>query len=169
MPEPFLGEIRLFPFNFTSNHWVPCNGQQLEIVHFPALFSILSNKFGGDGKTTFAVPDLKDRVPLHMSSTYGWGEAGGANTHKLLMTEMPSHTHSVNGWSDDSETTLASPAAGFWSFAYSPYVKDAFSGVLPMNIKAISTVGLSEPHSNMQPFLAVNFYISVNGLYPIRS
>ncbi len=171
--EPFIGEIRLVGFTFAPQGWAFCNGQLLSVNQNSALFSLLGVTYGGDGITTFALPDLQGRVPLHFGSGTGLsrrsqGEVGGEERVTLTAAQMPSHSHAAycHGEAGDSN----SPVNRFWS-------KDAGSqsgtyhsaGGAAMNPGALNSAGGSQPHDNMPPFLALNFIIAVEGIYPSRS
>ena len=136
MSEPFLGEIKVISWNFPPKGWAFCNGQLLPINQNQALFSLLGTTYGGDGRQTFALPNLQGRVPVHMGDGLSIGQAGGEATHTLNLSELPAHTHLV---------TTGSAAA------------------------AIQTVGGSQPHDNMLPFLSVNFIISLFGIFPSQT
>lgn len=163
--EPFLGEIRLFPFGFTPTGWTACEGQILPIQTNNALFSLLGTQFGGDGRVNFGLPDLRGRTPLASNyTTYLQGAKGGEATHALTITEMPAHTHGVIG----SLTAVVenSPVGNTWgSFA------GAFNPTsnVTMNPAAIGIAGAGVPHANMQPYLALNFCIATSGIYPPRN
>jgi microcystin-dependent protein len=172
MENPFVGEIALVGFNFAPVGWALCNGQLLAINQNTALFSLLGTMYGGDGVTTFALPDLRGRVPLHMGQGPGLsnrtiGEAAGAESSTLTPAQMPAHTHqamstSFNGVTDSPVGNVpARDAAGTPIYGTVPNA--------PMHAGAIQSTGGSQPHDNMQPFLAINYIISLVGIYPSRS
>lgn len=168
MAEPFVGEIRMFSFGTIPKGWLPCNGQIMQVNGNQALFSILGNKFGGDGQTTFALPDLRGRTPVDMSPEYPIATAGGEVTHTLTISEIPQHTHEVYG--DSTGVTSASPEGTVWGTAAAP--RNLYSAESPnttMNASAIGTSGASQGHNNMQPYTAVSFCIALMGIYPSRS
>jgi len=169
MADPFIAEIRIFPFNFAPKGWAFCNGQLLPISQNTALFSLLGTTYGGDGKSTFALPNLQDRASMAPGhgpglSLRSLGETGGTETVTLLQTEMPVHTHSVMGSSEDDDSTLAvGNSYGQLSVAYSPA-----ANLTPLAPQSIAPVGGGAPHNNMQPYLTFNFCIALQGVYPQR-
>lgn len=165
--EPFIGEIRLFPLNFAPHGWVQCNGQVLPINQYAALSSILGTTYGGDGRTNFALPDLRGRVAVHPGNGVTLGQSAGEEEHTLTAAELPAHTHAAMG---DTGTSLQhSPAGHTWG-------KPAASSATPygntpnvtMNPTAIGTAGASQPHPNLQPYLVLNYCIATVGIYPPR-
>lgn len=165
MAEPFLGEIRLFPFGLIPRGWAPCEGQILQIVTNQALFSILGTTYGGNGTTTFALPDLRGRVPVHVGPNASYGQSAGEAAHTLTVSELPAHSHQVQASSNPADAV--SPQGTAWASTASPYA--AVSPNAKMNLSAISAAGGGQPHSNMQPYLAMNFCIALEGIYPSRS
>lgn len=165
MSDPFLGEIRVFCFGAPPSGWARCDGQLLPIAQHQALYSVIGTVYGGDGQTTFALPDLRGRVPVNPGTLIGPGQRGGVEFHALTADEMPAHTHEVKGSS--AVPTRTSPVNSYWAAsAANPYA--AQPGAL-MHPAAISTVGQGQGHSNMQPYVAVNFCIALEGIYPSRS
>ncbi len=177
--DPFLGEIRMAGWNYAPNGWALCNGQLLPISQYSALFALLGTTYGGNGTTTFGLPNLQGRVPIHQGngvglSPYVMGQVGGTENVTLLPTQMPSHNHLV-GVSNQSGTvvdpTNAILAQGNSGSGRSPvpvtnYVSTAATGTLAPT--AISPAGGNQPHSNVQPYLCVNFIIALTGIYPSR-
>lgn len=168
MAEPFLGEIRVFSFNNVPTGWMPCNGQLLSINTNQALFSLLGTTFGGNGQTTFALPNLQGRVSVGAGQGYGimpvaQGQVGGEETHTLTQNEMPAHNHIVNASSSDA--TAVDPNGLVWAAAAGTYGSSANS---QLNPAAVQTAGQSQPHNNLQPYLALSFCIATNGIYPQR-
>ncbi len=169
MAEPFLGEIKMFGGNFAPVGYAQCNGQLLPISQNQALFSILGTTYGGDGRTTYALPDLRGRVPIHFGqgpglSSYVEGELGGTESVTLQASQMPSHSHSVNSNSGDASAPSPQGTVPAGQGAYAA----AANGTL-MNSGMIAATGGSQPHTNIQPFLAVNFIIALQGIYPTRN
>ena len=172
MANPFLAEIRVFPFNFAPTGWAFCYGQLLPISQNTALFSLLGTYYGGDGKSNFALPNLQNSVPVGFGqgaglSLYDLGQSGGSQTVTLLVSEMPAHTHSlltdnINGPDNNS------PGNAALSFPVNMYTSAA-SPPGPMASQAISAVGGGQPHNNMMPFLTLNFCIALQGIFPARS
>jgi len=180
MANPYLGEIRIFGFNFAPSGWLQCNGQLLPIGQFPALFSLLGTTYGGDGKTTFALPDLRSRLPIHTGqgaglSNYTMGEQAGAESVTLGLTQMPQHTHAVNvttaagNASSPANAYLAIPSAAPHGTAVLPYAS-AVSGAAALAPATISTAGGSAsgntPVPILPPLLCVNFCIATVGIFP---
>lgn len=181
MAEPFLGEIRMVGWNFAANGWALCNGQLLSISQNSALFSLLGTTYGGDGIQTFALPNLQGRVPIHQGtglglSPYVIGEAAGSENVTLLVNQIPSHNHLVeisNQLGTVADPTNALLAQGNSGSGRSPVaVSDYVPAGPPTGTLAptsISNTGGNQPHSNIQPFLCVNFIISLQGIFPSRS
>lgn len=165
MSEPFLGEIRLFANNYAPRGWMFCEGQILQINQNQALYSLLGNVYGGDGLTTFALPDYRGRVPIHVSSTIPLGTAQGEAAHVLTTNEMPQHTHQVSASSNPASSVSAVNNA--WAAADNAYGPAA--SMVPMNANSLSTAGSSQAHNNMQPYLVVNYAIAIQGIYPSRN
>jgi microcystin-dependent protein len=163
MAEPFLSEIRMFSFNFAPKGWALCNGQILPINQNQALFSLLGTTYGGNGQTSFALPNLQGRVPVHVGGGLALGAAGGSAAHTLNAGELPAHTHVLSGRTSDAHT--AGPAGA--AFAHAPvdaYTRTAATGMLsPL---AVGTTGGSQAHTNLQPYLVINFCIALQGLFP---
>jgi microcystin-dependent protein len=176
MSDPFVAEIRIFGFNFPPRGWAFCNGQLLPISQNTALFSLLGTTYGGDGLSTFALPNLQGLAPLHPGQGPGLtmrslGETGGQPTVTLGLAEMPSHTHlaKCSGGAGDQN----SPQGNVWAVArVGRQTENRYAGApanLPMNPQALAPVGGGQPHNNMPPCLALNFCIALQGIYPPRS
>ena len=165
MAEPFLAEIRLMSFQFPPKGWAACNGQLLPINQNQALFSLLGTTYGGDGRVTFALPDLRGRVPLHRGGSQQLGQVGGEQAHTLTVAETPSHTHTVNGTT--TQATTPSPGTGVTlatSAGAAAYQVPA--GVVAMSDSSLAPVGGSQAHNNMQPYTTVGFCIALQGIFP---
>jgi microcystin-dependent protein len=163
MAEPFLSEIRLMSFGYAPKGWAMCNGQLLPINQNQALFSLLGTTFGGDGRVNFALPDLRSRVPIHVGSGHTLGERGGEQAHTLSISEMPTHTHTLNGTNSDG--TEAIPVGNLLARS-ATQLYAAPSNLAAMNAASIGSVGGSQAHLNMQPFLTLTFSIALQGIFP---
>lgn len=176
MSTPMLGEIRMVGYGFAPRGWALCNGQVLSINQNTALFSLLGTTYGGNGQTTFALPDLRGRVAIHQgdgpaTSPYTLGQTGGAETVTLLSTQMPAHSHplAANSNPGADKTPIGNYIAGVHqtetetATAFSPSATGQMSG------GAIGAAGGSQPHPNIQPYLCVNFIIALEGIYPSRN
>ena len=165
MPNPFLSEIRMFSFGFPPKGWALCNGQFLPINQNQALFALLGTTYGGNGQTTFALPNLQGRVPMHMGNGHTLGEAAGQQAHTIIVSELPQHTHSAVGSSD--QATLPAAAGNLWG-------KDASAPFAPnsnvaMNPGSLVATGGSQPHENMSPYQVINFCIALQGIFPSQN
>ena len=175
MADPFVAEIRMFAGNFAPKGWAGCDGQILPISQNTALFSLLGTTYGGDGKSTFALPNLEGSSPMEQGQGQGLslrdlGEVGGTENVTLIQTEMPVHNHFVTSYSDDpADVSVPSPAALLGlAQALTPYRPAADAGVT-MNPLEVSITGGSLPHNNMMPYLTVFFIIALQGVFPPRS
>jgi len=174
MSSPFVAEIRMFGFNFPTKGWAACDGQLLPISQNTALFSLIGTFYGGDGKSTFALPNLKDSVPIFWGQGPGLtdrslGEQSGTPTVTLLTTEIPQHTHTMMAYAGDagdSRTpgTTAALAGTSPGNLYNPTA----AGVQQMNVQALAFAGGSQPHNNLMPYLTVFFGIALQGIFPAR-
>jgi microcystin-dependent protein len=172
VPDPFIGEIRMFAFSFAPQGWALCNGQLLPIAQNQALFSLLGTAYGGDGTTTFALPDLRSRVPVHQGqgpglSPYAEGQAGGTETVTLAAAEMPLHTHPVTASS--SAATSDNPAGRTLAHSASHTYHPEPGPPAVMNVNMLGEAGGSQPHDNIQPYLAVTFCIALSGIFPAQN
>ena len=165
MSTPFLGEIKVFSFNFAPKGWAECNGQLLPINQNQALFSILGTTYGGNGQTTFALPNLQGRVPFHTGSSIILGESSGEQAHTLNISELPAHTHAPVGSSGNAST--GNPTGNLWASLSGGTYSAAPNTT--MNAGSILLAGGSQPHDNMSPYLALNFCIALQGIFPSRS
>jgi microcystin-dependent protein len=164
MAEPFVAEIRIMSFGYAPRDWAQCNGQLLPIAQNQALFSLLGTTFGGDGRVNFALPDLRGRVPIHVGSSHTPGERGGEQAHTLSTGELPPHRHTLNALATDG--SLVVPAGGMLAKAAPANAYHAPASMVEMNPASIASVGGSQAHLNMQPFLTLNFCIAMNGIFP---
>jgi microcystin-dependent protein len=170
--DPFVAEIRIFPFNFAPRGWAWCDGQILPLSQNTALFSLLGTTYGGNGRTTFALPDLQGRAPVHPGqgpglSLHDLGETGGSETVTLLQSEIPTHTHSISVSAADAITRIAAgqrPATGIGVSGYG-----APPPITQMSDSALAPAGGSLPHNNLQPYLTFYFCIALQGVFPPRS
>jgi microcystin-dependent protein len=168
MSEPFVGEIRMFGGNFAPAGWSFCEGQLLPISEFDVLFNLIGTTYGGDGQSTFALPDLRGRFPLHQGNGFTIGQNGGAETATLLTAQIPLHTHAALCGSGDGSSQT--PVGKYWSTdpAGNTAAYTSAAGA-KMAANAIGNAGGSLPHNNVQPFLVVSFIISLFGIFPSQN
>jgi len=172
MSEPFLAEVRIVGFNFAPRGWAFCDGQILPINQNQSLYSLLGTTYGGDGRTSFALPDLRGRAPIHVGRSNGGehhtlGQKSGEETHTLSSNEMPQHTHILEG-----TNTAGNPASGPSGNVFANAGTDVYNdpqSLTPMNSGVVLHTGGSQAHDNMQPYLALNFCIALQGLFPSRN
>ncbi|GFN33782.1 phage tail protein [Paenibacillus xylaniclasticus] len=165
--EPFLGEIRLFSFGFAPQGWMLCQGQLLSINSNTALYALLGTRYGGDGISTFALPNYSGRVPVHQTAGMPVGATGGEEKHTLTVSEMPKHIHTV--WASANAGNSKTPNGLTWSVPLndtSIYSSEPFDKLMASD--AISVAGGSQPHNNMQPYTTLNYCIAVRGIFPPR-
>lgn len=164
MAQPYVGEVRLFAGNFAPAGWAFCNGALLPISEYETLFNLIGTTYGGDGQETYAVPDLQSRVPMHQGNGFILGETGGVETVTLTQQQIPSHTHPL--LATTAPGTSNTPAGNLLAQTSSvtPYINDTTS--VDMASNAIPAKGGSQPHDNVQPFLAVSYIISLYGIFP---
>ena len=173
MADPFVAEIRIFPFNFAPKGWAWCDGQLMPVSQNTALFSLVGTTYGGDGKSTFALPDLQGRAPMHPGhgpglSRHDLGETGGTETVTLLESEIPAHNHRVSG--SNGPANLQSPAADrVLGRANTNAYLDNPGNLVTMAPQALAPAGGDQPHNNMQPYLTFYFNIALQGVFPPRS
>jgi microcystin-dependent protein len=171
--DPFVAEIRIFPFNFPPHGWAFCNGQILPLSQNTALFSLLGTNYGGNGQSNFALPNLQGKAPMHPGqgpglSLHDLGEEGGTETVTLLSSEIPAHTHGLKAVSDPADINL--PTANALARSSGAAIYNASnSPVVSMNPGVIGVVGGDQSHNNMQPYLTLNFCIALQGVYPPRN
>ena len=165
MAEPFLSEIRIMSFSFPPKGWALCDGQLLPINQNQPLFALLGTTYGGDGRVTFGLPDLRGRIPIHMSSGNTLGERGGEQAHTVTQSEMPAHNHLVQVSS--ATGTLAVPAGNV--LAQSPSLIYDSTANTTLQPGTVSNIGGSQAHQNMQPFLTLSFCIALQGIFPSQN
>ena len=174
MADPFVAEIRIFPFNFAPKGWAFCDGQLLPLSQNTALFSLLGTTYGGNGKSNFALPDLQGSAPMHPGqgpglSLHDLGETGGSETVTLLISEIPAHNHSMNGRPTGAVPPQSSPVGIAPARSNSrPYSPTNVSSNQQMNFTGTLPTGGSFPHNNMMPYLTFNFCIALQGVFPPR-
>lgn len=167
--EPYIGDITMFGSNFAPRGWAFCNGQLLSVSQYTALFSILGTTYGGDGRTTFGLPDLRGRAPMHPGRgpglrPYKLGEKGGSEQNKLTTNQLPSHNHGVRASEEaNSDDPNGNYIAGTGTQAFGT------TSDVNMNNTEITNTGASQPINNMQPYQCINFIIALDGQYPSRS
>ncbi len=170
MSEPFLAELRMVGFNFAPRGWALCDGQILPINQNQSLYSLLGTTYGGDGRTSFALPDLRSRVAVHpgdsgAGTSYSLGQKTGEETHTLSAAEMPQHTHTSMGVSDAADNTVPSGN----QLASTQGLYHTADSLVAMDSSNIRNTGGGQAHENMQPFLVVNYCIALQGLFPSRN
>ncbi|MGA7316949.1 MAG: tail fiber protein [Silvibacterium sp.] len=178
MSNPFLAEIRIFPFNFAPRGWALCNGQLLSLSQNTALFSLLGTTYGGDGKSNFALPNMQGNAPMHPGqgpglSLHDLGETGGSNTVTLLQSQIPSHTHVINcvdgarvgGQTGVPTNAILVKTGGVPANAYT----SGATQNLTLALNTLAPVGGNQPHNNVMPYLTLNFCIALQGVYPPRT
>jgi microcystin-dependent protein len=172
--DPFVAEIRIFPFNFAPKGWAFCDGQILPLSQNTALFSLLGTTYGGNGQSNFALPNMQGNAPMHPGqgpglSLHDLGETGGSETVSLLESEIPGHNHSIGAQSVALGGT-ASPAGNTFNRPASGNLYDnANAQLAPLADQALAPAGGDQPHNNMQPYLTLNFCIALQGVYPPRT
>jgi microcystin-dependent protein len=164
MAQPYVGEIRMFAGNFAPAGWMFCEGQSLPISDYQTLYALIGTTYGGDGQSTFALPDLRGRIPLHSGGGFTLAETGGAETVTLTVQQIPAHSHAL--LASTGPGTLNTPAGNVPAASASTtlYIEDVTDA--NMSTSSVGSVGGSQPHSNFQPYLCIDFIISLFGLFP---
>jgi microcystin-dependent protein len=161
MADPYLGEIRIFGGNFAPVGWALCDGSLLSIGQFDALYSLLGTTYGGDGQSTFGLPDLRGRVAMHMNTTYPLGAKGGVESVTLTQQNLPLHTHLPIA--STAAGSQASPNGALWATS----VNNSYSAAAPTYpLNPVQPTGGSQPHDNIMPFVVINYIIATEGIYP---
>ena len=165
MAQPYIGEIRMFAGNYAPAGWAFCNGQEIPIAENDALFIVFGTRYGGDGESTFSLPDLRGRLPMHFGGTHPqMGEMGGVEEVTLTAQQMPMHTHALLGSATNGNSVSPNNALLANSTVVMPYASETANS--PMANTAISPVGGSQPHTNFQPYLCINYIVSLYGIFP---
>jgi microcystin-dependent protein len=167
MSSPFIGEIRMFGGNFAPVGWAFCNGQVIAISQNDALFNLIGTTYGGDGQSTFALPNLQSRVPVHVGQGFALGQSGGAETVTLTTSQIPAHSHVPQA--NSGAGTQTSPAGNVWANSSLGEFDDTNTVDGTMAPGALGPAGGSQPHDNMIPFLVVNFILSLFGIFPSQT
>jgi microcystin-dependent protein len=172
MAEPFLSEIRIFSFNFPPKGWAFCNGQLLPINQNQALFALLGTTYGGNGQTNFALPNLRGRAPIHTGNGHTLGEAAGSSAVTVSISQLPQHLHTLNSnlciGGNNINATLGEPTNNYWANNGKPQYSTNLADQA-MHPSAVTNVGGSQPHNNMQPYLVLNFCIALQGIFPSQN
>lgn len=165
MSTPFMAEVKVLSFGFPPKGWAQCDGGTLPINQNQALFSLLGTTYGGNGQTTFGLPDLRGRIPMHLGSGLSLGQNGGEQAHTLIQSEMPAHNHLANA--NSALADQGSPAGNFW--AAQDTAAYAASANTTMVAAAVGNAGAGQSHENMSPYLVLNFVIALQGIFPSRN
>lgn len=169
MADPFIGEVRLMSFSFPPKGWALANGQILPIAQNQALFSLYGTTYGGNGQTTFALPDLRGRVPIHEGPGFPLGQTQGEQSHTLITSEVPAHNHMIKASNLEADSTTPQASGQLASYAASACYISPPANLTTMAESMFSTVSGGQAHQNMQPFLVVNFCIALQGVFPSRN
>lgn len=165
MSEPFLSEIKIVSFNFPPKGWALCNGQLLPINQNQALFALLGTTYGGNGQTNFALPNLRGRIPIHMGNGHTLGEAAGSTSVTVNIQQLPTHMHGL--MATNTNGALANPSNAFLGAVNSMYGQA--TSLTTLNAGSVTSVGGSQPHNNMMPYLTLNFIIALQGIFPSQN
>lgn len=172
--DPFVAEIRIFPFNFAPKGWAWCDGQLLPLSQNTALFSLLGTTYGGNGKSNFALPDLQGRAPMHPGqgpglSLHDLGETGGSDTVSLLESEIPSHSHTQRASVDPADLFAPGPGVSLAASTGAAAYNSSTAGLVSMAPESLAPAGGDQPHNNLMPYLTFYFCIALQGIYPPRT
>jgi microcystin-dependent protein len=165
MSEPFLSEIKIVSFNFPPKGWAFCNGQFLPINQNQALFALLGTTYGGNGQTTFALPNIRGRVPIHMGSGHALGEAAGSSAVTVTIQQLPTHMHALEGSSTNADVPTGTN--NYFGAALNTYTPPA--NLMTIAPQTVTSVGGSQAHNNMMPYLVLNFIIALQGIFPSQN
>jgi len=167
MAQPYVGEIRMFAGNFAPAGWMFCEGQLLPISEYETLFNLIGTTYGGDGQSTFALPDLRGRVPIHFGNGFTLAETGGVETVTLTVSQIPSHTHPLLSTTSIATQQNVTPNILAQATLFNPYINA--NPTQAMAAQAAGSTGGSQPHNNFQPYLCVDFIISLFGIFPSQT
>jgi microcystin-dependent protein len=168
MAQPYVGEIRMFAGNFAPAGWEFCSGQLLSIAENETLFQLIGTTYGGDGQTTYAMPDMRGRLPIHQGSGFIIGQSGGSEQVTLTINHLPSHRHSVKAANDFATATKPDGAYLGISETTLKFYSSA-NTIVAMASNLVSNIGGNQPHDNLQPYLCINFIISLYGIFPSQN
>jgi microcystin-dependent protein len=167
MAQPYVGEIRMFAGNFAPAGWMFCEGQLLPISEYETVFNLIGTTYGGDGQSTFGLPDLRGRIPLHQGNGFTLAETGGAEQVTLTVQQIPAHTHAL--LAANSVGNDPNPANNVLAESSATSLYQSGNPVTPMAPQAVGSIGGSQPHSNFQPYLCIDFIISLFGIFPSQT
>ena len=167
MAQPYVGEVRMFAGNFAPAGWMFCEGQLLPISEYETLFNLIGTTYGGDGQSTFALPDLRGRLPIHFGNGFTLAETGGVETVTLTVSQIPAHSHPFLASGNNATTTNVKGNVAATTPNYTPYI--AANANTAMNAQSVTSTGGSQPHNNFQPYLCVDFIISLFGIFPSQT
>ena len=167
MGTPFMGEIKIISWNFPPKGWAFCNGQFLPINQNQALFSLFGTMYGGNGQTTFALPDFRGRAPIHVGNGFTQGQKGGQEAHTVNLSEMPAHNHIASA-SSSTTPNVGTPVGNFLC-GNAANLYGTFANIQPMAGTSVTNTGGSQPHNNLQPYLVLNFIVALQGAFPSQN
>jgi len=167
MSDQYVGEIRMFSGDYAPQGWHFCDGAVLSIAEHEMLYALIGTTYGGDGVTTFRLPDLRGRVPIHVSGAHPLGQTGGSELVTLTLSHLPAHTHAANASSGASDATSSLPEGHYWGYSSITNYQPGNPNVT-MHREAISSVGGNQPHNNMMPSMATSFIIALEGILPVQ-